>query len=126
MAMRIRNVYKCEKCEHIGLVTDDLIQDSNPDVATCPECGGDAFIVQPVTAEILKQMEFTGIARGKYFEGFWLDNSEMNGYGIYHFSDGEIPAYGDFSDTGSPNDEKDAGDLIEAFREKEFEIVEGW
>jgi hypothetical protein len=122
--MRTKCVYKCVECDFIGVLDDGYIQDSNPDVAVCPDCRADAWIVQPVTHKTLQDIKFTGFVRGERFKSEWLDGTEMYGYGIYHVSDGIISSYGDFSETGELCDRVAAGDLVESFREGVFEIVE--
>jgi hypothetical protein len=127
--MRIKHVYECTECDFIGALDDGYIQDSNPDVAMCPDCRADAWIVQPVTHKTLQDIKFTGCVRGEYFESEWFNGSEMcgmYGYGIYHVSDGVVEQYGRFcaTDRCDPEDWEYAGDLIESFQEKGFEIIE--
>lgn len=76
----------------------------------------------PVSVDIenLKGLNYSGYVRGEYFTGEWLDGSPMKGYGMYHVDGGEVAEYGCFSESGELSDMKEAGDLVESFREEIF------
>lgn len=77
-----------------------------------------------VDGEDLKGLNYSGYVRGEYFTGEWLDGSPMKGYGVYTVDRGDVAEYGCFSESGGLQDIKDAGNLIESFREETFEIVQ--